>query len=136
MTIRLAACRELAEDKVAVSRLIQIYWDLEHGVTPTSVLLPWFPSAARKRKNNATKELYGMFYGYIEARRHSPVPNADAVDLLLADGCSTPTIVSVRLCLLILQGCNMLILDTQTIMGIIFAGVINTGVGGTFSSPK
>ena len=97
MTIRLAACRELAEDKVAVSKLIQIYWDLEHGVTPTSVLLPWFPSAARKRKNKATKELYMMFHGYIEARRHSPVPNTDTVDLLLADGCSTPTIVSVRL---------------------------------------
>ena len=96
MTIRLAACRELAEDKAAVNKLIQIYWDLERGVSPVSVLLPWFPSAARKRKNNATKELYMMFYGSIEARRHSPVPNSDAIDLLLADGCSTPTIVQVR----------------------------------------
>jgi sterol 14-demethylase len=96
MTVRLAACREIAEDKVAVSKLIGIYWDLERGVSPISVLLPWFPSAARKRKNTATKELYMMLYTYIEARRNAVVPNTDTIDVFIADGCSTATIVSVR----------------------------------------
>ena len=96
MTVRLAACREIAEDKVTVSKLIQIYWDLERGVSPISVLFPWFPSAARKRKNNATKELYLMLHTYVEARRNAAVPNTDTIDIFIADGCSITTIVSVR----------------------------------------
>ncbi|KAF8957826.1 cytochrome P450 [Flammula alnicola] len=109
MTVRIAACRELAEDKQAIDKLIQIYWDLEQGVTPVSVLLPWFPSPARKAKDKATAALYMMLNSYVEMRRKAAVPNSDPIDVFLADGCSNNAIVA-------------------TVMNIIFAGVINTGV--------
>ena len=84
MTTRLAARRELAEEKVTFESIdSNIYWDLERGVSPVPVLLPWFPSAVRKTKINAIKELYIMFYNYIEARRDSPVPNLETFDMLL-----------------------------------------------------
>ncbi len=41
MTARLAACRELAEDKQAIGKLINIYLDIEHGVSASSILFSW-----------------------------------------------------------------------------------------------
>ncbi|KJA23082.1 hypothetical protein HYPSUDRAFT_601084 [Hypholoma sublateritium FD-334 SS-4] len=109
MTARLAACRELAEDKQAIRKLIDIYLDLEHGVTAGSILFPWFPSPSRKAKANATAALYGFLNSYVELRRKDPVTSTDTIDVFIAEGCNNPTIVAV-------------------IMNIVFAGVINTGV--------
>ncbi|KAH9477139.1 Cytochrome P450 monooxygenase [Psilocybe cubensis] len=109
MTVRMASCDELAKDVKTISELQSLYWTLEKSATPTALLLPWFPSPAKKRKEVATKELFMKLYGFVEARRHATVPSTDAIDVLLGQGMDTPNIV-------------------QFVLSVIFAGVINTGI--------
>lgn len=100
MTTRISACRELAEDKNAIRKLIKVYDDLEHGVTATSVLYPRLYSLLNrnsKSKEKATMELYGVLSAYIEMRRKDQERTADAIDAFIADGCDNSTIVSVGL---------------------------------------
>ena|SRR5437016_4157283 len=109
MTVRLATCRELSEDQEAVARLAEHYWNLEKSATPVSVLLPWFPGPAKKAKVNATMGLHTLLGSYVQLRRDASTPTTDAIDFLIGQGLSDSSII-------------------QTIMGIIFAGVINTGI--------
>jgi len=109
MTVRMATCRELSEDREAVTRLAKNYWDIEKNGTPFSVLLPWFPSSAKKAKTKATMDLYTTLSSYVEARRKASTPSMDPIDLLISHGISNNDI-------------------TGTVIGIVFAGVINTGV--------
>lgn len=96
MTARLAACRELAEDKQAIGKLIDIYLDIEHGASASSILFSWLPSPSRKARNKATAALYGFLCSYIELRRKDPVATIDTIDALIAEGRDNPTIVAVR----------------------------------------
>lgn len=57
LTIRAAACREIADSVESCKRMEKLYWLVEKGSTPTSVLLPWFPSSARKLQKEATAEM-------------------------------------------------------------------------------
>ncbi|KAJ7671376.1 cytochrome P450 [Mycena polygramma] len=108
VTVRLASCRELTEDAAAVSRIQDLYHTLEKSSTPVALLLPWFPSAARKSRAAATTELFTMLYGYVEGRRNAAVPSSDAIDVLLAEGNNSMSVV-------------------EFIFGSIFAGVLNSG---------
>lgn len=109
MTVRLATCRELAEDKAAVTQLSGHYWNLEKSGTPVSVLLPWFPGSAKKRKGKATMALYRMLGSYVKLRRNASTPTIDTIDHLIGQGLSDNVVIS-------------------TIMAVVFAGVVNTGV--------
>jgi sterol 14-demethylase len=109
MTVRMASCRELSEDRDAVSRLAKHYWAIERNATPITILLPWFPSSAKKAKQKATMALYTMILSYVIARRKSSNPSMDSIDLFISRGLSNDIIV-------------------ETVIGVIFAGVINTGV--------
>ncbi|KAF4611869.1 hypothetical protein D9613_003960 [Agrocybe pediades] len=109
MTVRMATCRELAEDKKAFKELANQYWIIQNCSTPISLLFPWFPSPMKKRKDKATAALYGLLYSFVMLRRNSPRPSTDPIDLLIAQGDSDENIVG-------------------TIMGVIFTGVINTGI--------
>lgn len=109
MTVRMASCRELASDLHALTELQRHYWILEKSATPTSLLFPWLPSPAKRAKEASTKALFTMLQDYVEERRKAPVPNSDAVDMLLGLGMSHEDIVGF-------------------ILGVIFAGVINTGI--------
>jgi cytochrome P450 len=116
MTVRMATCRELASDLSAVARLQKHYWTLEKSATPAALLLPWFPSPARRAKEASTKALYTMLWDYIEERKAASVPSSDAIDVLLGQGLSNDVII-------------------QFILSVIFAGVINTGINGTSRHP-
>ncbi|GLB42444.1 putative cytochrome P450 [Lyophyllum shimeji] len=109
MTVRMATCRDLASDKEALDKLQHDYWVLEKSATPTALLLPWFPSKAKKDKETSTRNLFTQLYGYVEQRRAAEVPSADAIDLLIAEGLGNHEIISF-------------------ILGTIFAGVVNTGI--------
>ncbi|KDR79795.1 hypothetical protein GALMADRAFT_136397 [Galerina marginata CBS 339.88] len=109
MTIRMATCQELAEDREAMDLISKTYWTLEQSATPVSLLLPWFPGPAKKAKEKATTALYTMFLKFVERRRNAATPSTDPIDILIAQGHSDQTIIG-------------------TIMGIVFAGVINTGM--------
>ena len=95
MTVRMATCRELAEDKQAVQDVRKYYFDLEQSSTPVSVLLPWFPSPARVVKTKATFQLYFLIKKCITMRREAKIPSSDPIDLLIANGDSDEVIIGV-----------------------------------------
>ncbi|KAJ7731878.1 cytochrome P450 [Mycena metata] len=114
VTVRMATCRELADDPAEVSQLFDLYSTLEKSSTAAALLLPWFPSPARKAKTKATAELFKKLCSYVEVRRNATVPSNDAIDVLLAqfilaEGVSTNTIVGF-------------------VLSTIFAGVVNSGM--------
>ncbi|KAF8815722.1 cytochrome P450 [Phlegmacium glaucopus] len=109
MTVRMASCAELSDNFKAIEEIQALYWTLEKSATPTVLLLPWFPGPAKKRKEQATKDLFIKLHDYVELRRNAAVPSSDAIDVLLEEGLSTPDIVGF-------------------VLSVIFAGVINTGI--------
>ncbi|KIM37022.1 hypothetical protein M413DRAFT_448749 [Hebeloma cylindrosporum] len=109
MTVRMATCRELAEDKQAIQDLRKHYFDMEQSRTPVSALLPWFPGPAKKLKAKASLDLYILVMKYVTMRRKAGAASSDPIDILITNGDSDEVIIG-------------------TVMGIIFAGIVNTGV--------
>ena len=95
MTVRMATCRELAEDKRAVEELAQHYWNIEKSATPFATIFPWFPSPARKAKEKATLGLYNLLASYVKLRRNASTPSMDPIDILFAQGISDDNILGV-----------------------------------------
>ena len=96
MTVRMASCRELSENRETISRLAENYLEIEKNGTPLTVLFPWFPSSAKRAKKKATMVLYNTFLSYIDIRRKSSVPSNDAIDFFISQGLSDDIIVEVR----------------------------------------
>jgi hypothetical protein len=96
MTVRLASCRELSEDKEAIAQLAKSYFEIEETATPVTILFPWFPGSAKRAKKKATKVLYDTFLSFIELRRNSSVPSNDPIDLFISQGLSNDDIIGVR----------------------------------------
>jgi hypothetical protein len=97
MTVRLASCRELSEDREAVAQLANKFWEIEkNGTAVTSILFPWFPSFARRAKIKATKALCNIFLTYIDLRRKSSTPSNDPIDFFISEGLSDDDIIAVR----------------------------------------
>ncbi|KAF8688520.1 Cytochrome P450, partial [Rhizoctonia solani] len=109
LTIRAAAAREIADSVEKCKELEQLYWRVETGTTPTSVLLPWLPSDARKRKVSATGAIYNLFDGIIKARRSEDRREEDALQVLMDLGDSTTEVITF-------------------IMSVLFAGIVNSGL--------
>ena len=95
MTVRMGSCRELAANLEEVNQLQKEYWTLEKAATPVALLLPWFPSKAKKDKETATKNLFTKLYGYVEQRRAAEVPNSDAIDVMISQGLKNEEIIGV-----------------------------------------
>ena len=55
MAVWMASCAELSNNLQAIEEIQALYWKLEKSATPTTLLLPWFPGPAKKRKKQATK---------------------------------------------------------------------------------
>jgi hypothetical protein len=89
----MASCKELSEDREAVSRLAKHFWDIEKSATPVSILLPWFPSSAKKVKQKATVALYGMLLSYVHLRRKCSTPSVDPIDFFISQGTSDGAIM-------------------------------------------
>ncbi|KAL5634417.1 hypothetical protein ACGC1H_002464 [Rhizoctonia solani] len=113
LTIRATGAREIADSIEKCKELENLYWRVEMGTTPTSVLFSWLPSDARKRKNAATKEIYNVFDGIIKARRSEDRREEDALQVLMDFGDSTPEIIAL-------------------VMGTLFVGIVNTGLMGAW----
>ncbi|KAH9478207.1 Cytochrome P450 monooxygenase [Psilocybe cubensis] len=106
MTIRMATCKELAEDRKAMNDLAKHYWALEKSATPVSLLLPWFPGPAKRAKEKSTVALYNLFNSFVERRRNATVPSSDPIDLFIAQGDSNDTIIGVPCWTLLFLGSN------------------------------
>jgi cytochrome P450 len=109
MTIRMSTCHDLARDLPAMERLGKHYWTLEKSATPTALLLPWFPSPSSKTKKQATTDVYLFILKYVQDQRKAGADTNDPIDILIRNGDTDNDIVA-------------------TVLGIIFAGVVNTGV--------
>jgi len=94
MTARVATCHDLTKNEADLWKIKDLFMTLHTSATPTSLLFPWFPSPARKTGKEATTELFMLLYTYVEIRRHAE-PTSDAIDILIADGETTQTIVEV-----------------------------------------
>lgn len=99
MTVRMASCRELSENRAAVAQLAKHLLSIEKSASPVSVLLPWFPGSAKKAKHKATTALYTLLLSYVHLRRKaltSQLPSMDPIDLFISQGAPDDTIVEVR----------------------------------------
>ncbi|KAJ7465108.1 cytochrome P450 [Mycena latifolia] len=109
LTVRMGSCHELAEDKKTVARMAELLDVVDDNSTPASLLLPWFPSPARRTKDRAIKELFTTVESYVEIRRTASVRTSETIDYLLGEGHSPRSII-------------------QFVIGFIYAGYINTGM--------
>ena len=93
----MATCRELSEDREAISQIKKNCMEIEkNGTAPITVLFPWFPSFSFRAKKKAMMALYSLFFSYIDLRRKSSVPSNDPIDLFISQGISDVAIVEVR----------------------------------------
>jgi len=90
----MTTCRDLAKNEADLKKIGELFMTLQTSATPTSLLLPWFPSPARKTGKEATTELYTMLYTYVENRRNTEL-TSDAIDVLIAEGETTQKIIGV-----------------------------------------
>jgi len=95
MTARMATCHELTKNEVDLKKVAELFMICQTSATPVSLLLPWFPSPARKTAKQATNELYNILRGYVETRRRAPKLQNDAIDIFIAEGETTQDIVGV-----------------------------------------
>ena len=92
MTAQIIACHDLAKNEADLKRMRELITTFQSSATPTSLLLPWFPSPSRKAKKAATTELFTMLYTYVETRRRTELTK-DAIDIMIVDGETTERIV-------------------------------------------
>jgi len=90
----MTTCHDLTKNEADLKRIGELFLTLQTSATPTSMLLPWFPSPARNTGKEATTEMFTMLYTYVETRRHAEL-TSDAIDVLIADGETTQNIVGV-----------------------------------------
>ncbi|KAF8137505.1 cytochrome P450 [Boletus edulis] len=82
-TVRSLTSQEIADDPALVARLKSLYDILDHGTTPTTVLLPWLPFPSMLRKLLATKEVYDIISRAIDTRLKSGKPRDDTLQMLV-----------------------------------------------------
>ena len=94
MTAQILICRDLAKNGTDLKKIEELFLTLQASATPASLLLPWFPSPARKRVKQATTDLFTIFCTYVETRRNAE-PTSNAIDVLIANGGTTQDIAAV-----------------------------------------
>ena len=94
MSARIAVGKDLAKNEAHLKRIGELFSTLQAGSTPTSLLLPWFPSPARVAMKISTTELFTLLSTYVENRRHAE-PTGEGIDILIAEGETTQIIVEV-----------------------------------------
>ena len=94
-TVRCLTCTEIADEPQVVARCRQLIDRIERGITPATVLFPWFPSPSMVRRAWATKQLYDVIVRAMNVRKQSGIPRNDALQMLLDSGDEHYTIVGV-----------------------------------------
>jgi len=94
MTARMTTRRDLTKNEADLKKIGKLFMTIQTSATVVSLPLPWLPSPARKTGKEASVEMYTTLYTYVETRRHAE-PTSDAIDILIADGKTTQSIVQV-----------------------------------------
>jgi len=90
----MTTCHDLMKNETDLKKISDLFMTLQTNATPVSLLLGWFPSLAKRVGKLATTELFTALHTYVETRRHAE-PASDAIDILIADGETTQSIVEV-----------------------------------------
>ena len=90
----MTTCHGLTKNEADLKRIRELLTTIQTSSTPASLLLPWFPSPARRVKKQATAEIYTILYAYVEIRRRAE-PTSDAIDVFIAGGETTQNIIEV-----------------------------------------
>jgi sterol 14-demethylase len=90
----MTTCHDLTKNEADLKKIGELFMTLQTSATPTSLILPWFPSPARMAAKWAATKLFIMLYTYVEARRRAEL-TSDAIDVLIVDGETTESIVGV-----------------------------------------
>ena len=98
-TVRYLTCTEIADEPQVVAHCRQLIDQVERGITPATVLFPWFPSPSMVKRAWATKQLYDIIVRAMNTRKQSGVPQNDALQMLLDSGDEHYTIVGVSVLL-------------------------------------
>ena len=98
-TARMATCHDLMKNEADLKKVGELLTTIHTSATPASLVLPWFPSRARRARKQATTELYDILHTYVENRRHAELRTSDAIDLLITDGETTQDIVGASITL-------------------------------------
>ena len=97
LTTRTLAFREIADSPELVAKVAELYWLAEKGSTATSVLLPWFPSPARRLRLAASTEMYTLCKKIYDERVAEGKEVDDAVQILMQEGDDFGKIIQVGL---------------------------------------
>ena len=122
-------CTEIADDPEIVARCKQLFEQVERGITPATVLFPWFPSPSMVMRARATKQLYDIIVKAVKVREQSGVPQNDTLQIFLDSGDELTTIVGVWMLLskVVRYSCLCMI---QFMLGLVTAGTRATGTAG------
>jgi sterol 14-demethylase len=88
-------CTEIADEPRIVARCKQLFEQVERGITPATVLFPWFPSPSMVMRARATKQLYDIIVKAVKVREQSGIPRNDTLQMFLDSGDELTTIVAV-----------------------------------------
>lgn len=69
LTMRTVGCKDVAEDRILLDKMMYLYEQVESSATATALLFPWFPGQAKIRKTIAGAKIYFIFKKIVDARR-------------------------------------------------------------------
>lgn len=110
-----------------MARCKQLFEQVERGITPATVLFPWFPSPSMVRRARATKQLYDIIVKAMTVRKQTGVPRNDTLQILLDAGDELSTVVGVCMFTFYASALFTLISAIQFMMGFVTAGARATG---------
>lgn len=96
LTTRTLGFAEIADDPELSRHVANLYWMADKGSTPLSILMPWFPSKARKMRVAASTEMFMICKGLYEERLKKGKTVDDAVQALVDEGISFQMIAEVH----------------------------------------
>ncbi|KAB8346184.1 hypothetical protein FH972_023230 [Carpinus fangiana] len=109
LTIRLVACREIAESPAQLDKSLSLLQAIEASSTPASVIAPWAPVPAKITRFLSGAKLYMMFKELVDARHATGTREEDAMQELIDGGASTTNIM-------------------KFVLGAVFAAQLNSGI--------
>jgi hypothetical protein len=132
--IRCLTCTEIADEPKVVARCRKLFEQVERGITPATVLFPWFPSPSMVMRARATKQLYDIIVKAMKVRKQSGVPRNDTLQIFLDSEDELATIMGVCHVAFEASAFVTLICIIQFMMGFVTAGARTTGTSGEWNT--
>lgn len=97
LTMRTVACNEIAGDRAALDKTLQLFETIEATATPFSIMYNWLPVPARFKRTYAGAQLYMMLKQVMDARQKEGRNEGDALQFLMDQGDDLTKIITVSI---------------------------------------